>query len=256
MSKTLLIVGAIVVIIILYLWFASRPSKKETFDTRLDMGEEEINEEINPEEYAPEEQEETIDTVNSNISDDDEFVIDDLDNEEENETARRIRDKFITRDTVRDGKYRMVDYRSGVRGNKGINRDLENYIDDSNELIQDNYLAPADYTGYNEATTGDLAPYKNEKKKNDKYRLKEIFNSTEYLPKHLRKDWFEIIPEAINVKNRHLINVAKPIGINTIGTSLRNPSWDIRGTMPCPKFVISPWMQSTIEPDTNLKSLC
>ena len=64
------------------------------------------------------------------------------------------------------------------------------------------------------------------------------------------------MPDAISVKNRHLINISKPIGVNTIGTSLRNPSHDIRGTPSCPKFVISPWLQSSIEPDHNLKGLC
>lgn len=44
-------------------------------------------------------------------------------------------------------------------------------------------------------------------------------------------------------------------GINTIGSSLRNPSLDIRSTIPIEKKPISPWMNSTIEPDLNKKEL-
>ena len=44
--------------------------------------------------------------------------------------------------------------------------------------------------------------------------------------------------------------------VTTINCTLKNPSHDIRGTIANPKFVVSPWMQSTIEPDNNLKSLC
>lgn len=39
-------------------------------------------------------------------------------------------------------------------------------------------------------------------------------------------EWFEVMPEPIKVKN---------------------PSYNIRGTRPCPKFVASPWAQSSIE---------
>ena len=64
------------------------------------------------------------------------------------------------------------------------------------------------------------------------------------------------MPEAISVKNRHLINVTRAVGINTVGTSHKNGSYDLRGNPPCPKFVVSPWLQSSIEPDLNIKGLC
>ena len=84
----------------------------------------------------------------------------------------------------------------------------------------------------------------------------ELFKLDDLLPQEVHSDWFEVMPEPISVKNRHLINVSKPIGINTIGTSQKNASWDLRGSPPCPKFVVSPWLQSSIEPDTNIKGIC
>jgi len=84
------------------------------------------------------------------------------------------------------------------------------------------------------------------------------YNSKNYLPQEINKDWFEtdLSNAKHDVNNDKLINTDKfSIGINTVGQSLKNPSYDIRGTVPCPKITVSPWMQSTIEPDFNIASL-
>ena len=49
-----------------------------------------------------------------------------------------------------------------------------------------------------------------------------IFDVERYLPREVDDDWFDVQPEKISVKNRHLINITKPIGINTMGTKLKN----------------------------------
>ncbi len=86
---------------------------------------------------------------------------------------------------------------------------------------------------------------------------KEKYDVNSFLPKENNKDWFETI-DTVDVKNAHLINIYRPIGVNTIGQSLRNPSYDLRGNGDaiCPQFVVSPWLQSTIQPDRSMKSLC
>ena len=38
--------------------------------------------------------------------------------------------------------------------------------------------------------------------------------------------------------------------------SLKNPTYDFRGTIANPKYNVSPWMNSTYEPDYNVKPLC
>lgn len=79
-------------------------------------------------------------------------------------------------------------------------------------------------------------------------------HSVDYLPKEQEQDWFEIIDQPIDVKNRHLINI---ITINTnSGLCSNRPSHDIKGDKPpCPKIITSPWLQSSIEPDKNSKPL-
>ena len=62
-------------------------------------------------------------------------------------------------------------------------------------------------------------------------------------------DWFNTIPEEIILENRKLNNIHEPIGVNTIG-SLLNRQYDIRGDIPNPPFIVRPFLDSTIEPDT------
>ncbi len=51
-----------------------------------------------------------------------------------------------------------------------------------------------------------------------------------------------------------LANGANKIGVNTVGSSRRFATHDIRGTVHCPKFSVSPWNNSTADPDTNIRS--
>lgn len=58
-----------------------------------------------------------------------------------------------------------------------------------------------------------------------------------------------------DVSNQNFLTAGYHIGTNTIGQSLRNPNLQLRSEMPNPRTVISPWMQSTIEPDLNRRPL-
>ena len=45
------------------------------------------------------------------------------------------------------------------------------------------------------------------------------------------------------------------IGVNTVGQSLRNANRQIRGEPPNPQVAVSPWLNSTIGPDLERRSL-
>jgi len=92
---------------------------------------------------------------------------------------------------------------------------------------------------------------------NNKGTDKDKFNSNSFLPQEKERDWFETI-ETVDVKNSHLINIYRPIGADTIGSSHKYATYDLRGLdkAVCPKFVVSPWLQSSAEPDRSSKSLC
>jgi hypothetical protein len=85
------------------------------------------------------------------------------------------------------------------------------------------------------------------------------YNAKDFLPKQINDEWFEtdFSLAKYQLNDDKLINTERYIiGINTVGESLKNASYDIRGTIPNPKFIVSPWNNSTYEPDFNLKPLC
>ena len=90
---------------------------------------------------------------------------------------------------------------------------------------------------------------------NDKNKLK--LNSKDLLPQQVNKDWFETdLKDGINVDQDNLIQTDKyVIGVNTVGQSLKNASYDLRLAPTNPRVVVSPWNQSTIEPDYNIKNI-
>ncbi len=163
----------------------------------------------------------------------------------------RLKTKHRSKNIARAGKYKRMNYKEGGRGQSDA--DVSKYFDDHNSLVKEGHLGNDEYSGRDE-TNDKFAAYRSGPKKS--LTDEDIFKSENYLPKEANKDWFEVMPEPISIKNRHLINVSRPVGVNTIGNSLRNPSYDLRGSPPNPKFVVSPWMQSTIEPDLNIKGLC
>ena len=85
------------------------------------------------------------------------------------------------------------------------------------------------------------------------------YDAKDFLPKEINDQWFDtdFSQAKTNVSDDKLINTERyVIGINTVGQSLKNASYDIRGTIANPKFSVSPWNNSTYEPDYNIKPLC
>ena len=91
----------------------------------------------------------------------------------------------------------------------------------------------------------------------NKNNLKK-YDAKDFLPKELNDSWFDtdFSQAKYNVNDDKLINTDRYIiGVNTVGQSLKNASYDIRGTIANPKFTVSPWNNSTYEPDFNIKPL-
>ncbi len=85
------------------------------------------------------------------------------------------------------------------------------------------------------------------------------YDSKNYLPQEINDEWFDTdFTQAKNKLNSdNLINTEKyVIGVDTVGQSLKNASYDLRGTVANPKYNVSPWLNSTYEPDYNIKPLC
>lgn len=55
--------------------------------------------------------------------------------------------------------------------------------------------------------------------------------------------------------NQNFLAATQQIGVDTVMSSLRNPSYDLRNNIPNPINVVSPWYNSTITPDLQRRPL-
>lgn len=85
------------------------------------------------------------------------------------------------------------------------------------------------------------------------------YNSNDYLPQEVNDQWFntDFSQAEQNIKDQEMIDTRKfSFGVNTVGQSLKNPTYDLRGTIPNPKFQVSAWNNSSYETDYNIRSWC
>jgi hypothetical protein len=158
--------------------------------------------------------------------------------------------KMTSKNSAKNGEYKKMNFADG-----GKNRD--NSVDNLNQFFeQGNPLSADENAGFmpNDTVSGSLAQYNGAKPRTE-LSDDEKFNASALLPKEERQDWFEdVTPQKI--KNRHLINIYRPIGVNTVITSRKNGSLDLRGNPVNPKTFVSPFLNSSIEPDTNARGIC
>lgn len=158
-------------------------------------------------------------------------------------------DKFNARNKATSG-FKSSNYAESKRASGG---NWEKHFDDNNNLINssntNNEFTPLDETndGYASYQNQGNAPCAS----GTQCSPEDLFDVDNYLPKE-KNDWFDVPEEPISVKNRHLINTTAHVGVDTKGSTSRNASRDLRGTIVNPRSVVSPWNQSSIDPDTNI----
>ena len=86
-----------------------------------------------------------------------------------------------------------------------------------------------------------------------KQYINRVLSETSF-PQENDDDWFDVVPELISVKNKQSINISKPIGVNTIDTSIKSDTYDIRELVKCPKYTAPTFMNSSWEPDMSSNS--
>jgi hypothetical protein len=85
---------------------------------------------------------------------------------------------------------------------------------------------------------------------------KNQLNPLELLPSDPNSKWAQVNPQgAGDIAGKNYLNAGALIGVNTVGQSLRNASWDLRSEPANPQVAVSPWFNSTIEPDINRRTL-
>lgn len=70
------------------------------------------------------------------------------------------------------------------------------------------------------------------------------------LPKDSNSQFQQLSPNGANgLENINLLKAGYHSGIDTVGSSLRNANLQVRSEPPNPTSKVSPWMNTTIEPD-------
>ena len=77
------------------------------------------------------------------------------------------------------------------------------------------------------------------------------FVSSDLLPK-VKNEMQEYAPE---LKGMNLLDADEMIGIDTVGNTLKNANYSLRSEPPNPRKIVSPWMNTSIEPDPYRKPL-
>ena len=85
---------------------------------------------------------------------------------------------------------------------------------------------------------------------------KDRLSPEDLLPGDANSKWAQVTPAGQGeIGDQNFLNAGYHTGVNTVGQTLRNANLQIRSEPPNPQAKVSPWLQSTIEPDTNRKPL-
>jgi hypothetical protein len=85
---------------------------------------------------------------------------------------------------------------------------------------------------------------------------KDVLSSVDLLPRDANSLWAQVNPSGQgSLADQNFLTAGFHIGINTVGQTLRNANRQLRSEPLNPQVKVSPWMQTTIEPDINRRPL-
>lgn len=170
-----------------------------------------------------------------------------------------LKGKFDGRNKATGSDYKRSSYDGAMRGNLGPS-DWDKYFDHNNNVISNSQSGDNDNFLPNSDGDKEFAVFKSNGRatcgSNQKCDPEDLFDVDKMLPQQVTNDWFDVVPEPISLKSRNLINISKPVGVNTIGGSNKIANYDLRAQPVNPKFVVSPWLGSSVEPQLSTKPLC
>jgi hypothetical protein len=85
---------------------------------------------------------------------------------------------------------------------------------------------------------------------------KDVLSSSDLLPADSNSLWAQVSPSGQgSLADQNFLTSGFHIGINTVGQTLRNANRQLRSEPLNSQVKVSPWMQSTIDPDINRRPL-
>lgn len=85
---------------------------------------------------------------------------------------------------------------------------------------------------------------------------KDVLTPQDLLPGDSNSTWAQTVPAGQgSLGDQNFLNAGFHVGINTVGQSLRNANLQLRSEPPNPQVKVSPWLQTTIDPDVNRRAM-
>ena len=101
-----------------------------------------------------------------------------------------------------------------------------------------------------------LAPQHNQHNQHNQQHQQQELMPEELLPKDINSKWAQANPSGQGMlADRNFLDAGHHVGVNTVGQTLRNANYNVRSEFPNPQLKVSPWLQSTIDPDVGRKPL-
>lgn len=147
-----------------------------------------------------------------------------------------------------------VAYQAGEFNNSG-KQDRYNILNNPANMSGEEDTVSPMVEKFENPITPSPVPFKEAEKPANCYPKNQLAPQ-ELLPNDPNSKWAQVNPMGSgDIAGKNFLNAGALIGVNTVGQSLRNASWDLRSEPPNPQVQVSPWMQSTIEPELQRRPL-
>jgi hypothetical protein len=168
------------------------------------------------------------------------------------------REGFVDSDNFLDSQDPFLNGEAPGEFNNSGNADRNVVMNNSaNESANDETNSPMNplNEGFANPITPSPMPFQEAEKPANCYPKNQLAPQ-ELLPNDPNSKWAQVNPMGSgDIAGKNFLNAGSLIGVNTVGQSLRNASWDLRSEPPNPQVQVSPWMQSTIEPELQRRPL-
>jgi len=85
---------------------------------------------------------------------------------------------------------------------------------------------------------------------------RDVLSSQDLLPGGADSKYAQVVPSGTGaLSDQNFLNAGHHVGVNTVGSCLRNANLQLRSETPNPQHVVAPWNNSTISPDALRRPL-
>lgn len=130
-------------------------------------------------------------------------------------------------------------------------------FEDFGSLTQDENVEEKEPKPVLDVTEAKPQPVASSKPKSKDCFPKDKLTPEDLLPKDAaNSEWAQVNPAGQgDLKNKNYLTAGYHMGVNSIGSTLRNANMQVRSEPPNPQTKVSPWLQTTIDPDLNRRPM-